>query len=84
MSAGRDANAMMQAGDRRRRREAAARVLPVIGALLCAMPLIWRHDGAWATSVVLTYLLGVWLAMIGCAVILARASADKGQAADDL
>lgn len=84
MTAGRDADAMMQASDARRRHEAAMRLLPILAALLCALPLIWRADGAWETSRVVTYVFCVWASVIACAAVLARIANQQPKAQDDV
>lgn len=47
---------------RRRRLRDAARALPVFGALLWLLPLLWGEDGP-RSSGVLIYLFGSWLAL---------------------
>lgn len=51
---------------RRRRLIDMIRMLPVIGALLWAVPLLWRSgpDSDVSTSTAIIYLFGVWLAMV--------------------
>jgi predicted phage tail protein len=62
-------------GYRRRRMTDAARMLPVLGAVLFAVPLLWP-DNADAPSqtpmsAALVYIFGLWLILIGLAAILA-------------
>lgn len=55
----------------RHKLEDAARVLPAVGAVLVALPLLWRDDMGWRSATVLIYLLVVWVAMIALAAFLA-------------
>ncbi|MGC8204016.1 DUF308 domain-containing protein [Aliiroseovarius sp. PTFE2010] len=55
---------------RRRRLADAARLVPVIGAALWLVPLLW-HDGA-RSSTALLYVFGVWALLIGATLILSR------------
>ena len=59
---------------RRRRLIDMIRMLPVIGALLWAIPLLWKSgpDGDVPTSVAIIYLFGVWLGMVLLSAVLAR------------
>lgn len=66
-----DSPALRQA-DRLRRREDAARLLPLFGAALVALPLLWRGALGWATAPVLVYLFAVWAGLILAAALLAR------------
>ena len=74
---------------RRRRLNDAARLLPVFGALLIFLPVLWAPaDGAKAaTTTGGLYLFGIWLALIGAAALLApglrrNAEAGTGRRAD--
>ncbi|WP_299354658.1 hypothetical protein [uncultured Shimia sp.] len=73
---------------RRRRLIDMVRMLPVIGALLWAVPLLWKSgpDSDISTSVAIIYLFGVWLGMVLLSAVLARLlkSADEHpQESDD-
>ncbi|PQO23472.1 hypothetical protein C2I36_07510 [Rhodobacteraceae bacterium WD3A24] len=59
---------------RRRRLMDAARLLPIAGAVLLALPLLWAPEPApeRATAHDTVYLFGVWLALILAAAALAR------------
>jgi hypothetical protein len=57
---------------RRRRLMDAARLLPLLGLLLWAVPLLWRNapeDGV-ASSGALIYIFGVWCALVLAAALL--------------
>lgn len=58
---------------RRRRLIDMSRALPVIGALLWAVPLLWPTgpDSGTSTSVAIIYLFGVWLGMVLLGAIMA-------------
>lgn len=60
---------------RQRRLADAARLLPILGAILMAIPLLWPQRDAPdtpATSIAMIYVFGVWLALIVAAALLAR------------
>ena len=59
---------------RRRRLIDFIRMLPVIGAVLWAIPLLWRSgpDSDVSTSVAIIYLFGVWLGMVVLSAVLAK------------
>lgn len=59
---------------RRRRLIDFIRMVPVIGAVLWAVPLLWPSgaDSTTSTSVAIVYLFGVWLGVIVLGAILAR------------
>lgn len=67
---------------RQRRFRDLARVLPFLGAVLAAMPLLWPRTGADAaqTSSALIYLFVVWVSLIVMARALASKVADGGAA----
>ena len=50
------------------------RMLPVIGALLWAVPLLWQSgpDSDVSTSTAIIYLFGVWLGLVLLGAVLAR------------
>ncbi len=62
-------------GYRRRRVMDAARVLPVVGAFLLLMPLLWAgaHGGVASTAGAGIYVFAVWGGLIGAAGLFARA-----------
>lgn len=77
-----------QAYQRRRMRDL-ARAVPILGAVLLFIPLLWTNaapDGSGVTtSQVLVYLFVVWTGLIGLAAIISRAvksDAPKPQATD--
>ena len=62
---------------RQRRTIDAARLLPALGFLALCLPILWDNgssegDGARVTSVGVIYLFGVWIILIGAALVLAR------------
>ncbi len=74
-----------RAGYRRRRIVDAVRLMPVLGALLWAVPLLWSRgapgaSGAEATqsSAALLYIFGVWLLLVIGAALLSRAVRRSG------
>ena len=58
---------------RRRRMADAVRMLPVLGAILIAIPMFWQ-DAAQETrtTVVMVYVFLVWVGLAGLAAVLAR------------
>lgn len=48
---------------RQRRLADAARMLPVAGAVLVCLPLLWRGGGWMATTAVMFYVFGLWLVL---------------------
>ena len=63
------------AGYRRKRVRDAARLLPVLGAALLLVPLLWtRSDapGGVGNAAALLYLFGVWAGLILAAFLLSR------------
>lgn len=59
---------------RQRRLADAARFLPVLGAVLLMLPLIWPRAGdaqAIATSTAMYYVFGCWMALVAASLILA-------------
>ena len=71
---------------RQRRTVDAARLLPAVGFLALCLPILWGDggdgEGARVTSVGVIYLFGVWIILIGTALLLARRlrriDADQG------
>lgn len=63
---------------RRRRMMDAARLLPVVGALLFLVPLLWPRPGGEAspvaTSVSYVYIFGLWAVLILAAGLLSRSA----------
>lgn len=58
---------------RHRRLGDAARLLPLIGAVLICIPLLWRNgDAAIATTTVMFYLFGLWIALAVIAGVISR------------
>lgn len=63
---------------RQRRLRDAARLLPVLGATLWMLPLLWPRasltnaDMAQSTSTAMIYIFGVWTALILASLVLAR------------
>jgi len=59
---------------RRRRMSDAARMLPILGAALFLLPLLWGSGDAEPvrTSVVMFYLFPVWLALAVISVLISR------------
>lgn len=57
---------------RRRRRIDAARLLPVFGAFLLLLPILWEPEGGGARSVVQDglYLFGIWAGLVAVALAL--------------
>ena len=64
-----------RASYRQRRLIDAARLLPLIGLILWAIPLLWRSGSADGTSnaAALLYVFGVWVLLIVLAAIIIRA-----------
>jgi len=58
---------------RQRRLRDAARLLPLLGAVLVAIPLLWPRGGetAAATSSAIIYVFVVWVVLIALAFVLA-------------
>ena len=59
---------------RRRRLIDLIRMMPLIGALLWAVPLLWQSgaDSTMPTSKAIIYLFAVWLGMVVSGAVLAR------------
>ncbi|WP_375176078.1 hypothetical protein [Pseudooceanicola sp.] len=59
---------------RQRRLADAARLLPVLGAVLMMLPLLWPREGAEnvpTTSTAMIYVFGCWLLLVAAAGLLA-------------
>jgi len=65
---------------RRRRLMDAARLLPVVGALLFLVPLLWGPGPGESASTAegMIYIFAVWAGLIVLAAVLARRLADTG------
>ena len=64
-------------GYRQRRLVDAIRLLPVLGAALWAVPLLWR-SGQTVGSVALLYVFGAWVLLVILAALLSRALGRSG------
>ena len=65
---------LARASYRQRRLRDAARVLPVLGAILFILPVLWPIGGAegQTTSAALIYIFGIWTALIVLAALISR------------
>lgn len=63
---------------RRRRLIDAIRLIPVLGGLLWAVPVLWGL-GETPSSVALLYIFGVWLGLVIGAALLSRALVRAGE-----
>lgn len=65
---------LARASYRQRRIRDAARALPVLGTVLCLIPLLWPESGPdrQLTSSALIYLFGVWVLLILLSALVAR------------
>lgn len=54
---------------RRRRMQDAARLLPILGAVLILLPLLWSGEEA-RTARVMLYLFVIWILLVGLAAFL--------------
>ncbi|HEV8034756.1 hypothetical protein [Yoonia sp.] len=63
---------LQKASYRQRRVRDAAKLVPVLGAVLWAMPLAWQDDaqGATTNASALVYIFGVWIALIALTAVL--------------
>jgi hypothetical protein len=75
-----------RASYRQRRLGDAARFLPVLGAILWLIPLLWASDGQEAPSNagMVTYIFVIWLVLIVLAAVLSRLLPDTDQSSDDM
>lgn len=75
-----------RASYRQRRLGDAAQFLPLLGAVLWFIPLLWATDGpeAPSKSSMLTYIFVIWLVLIGLAALLSRLLPDTDEASDDI
>ena len=60
-----------RASYRQRRLTDAARLMPVLGALLWAVPLLWTRGESFSSAALL-YLFGVWIVLVVAAALLSR------------
>ncbi len=69
---------------RQRRLRDAARLLPLAGALLWMIPLLWpRGPDGQLVSVALLYIFGIWAGLIALAFVLSRGLRDDDDAPAD-
>jgi hypothetical protein len=63
---------LQKASYRQRRVRDAAKLVPVLGAVLLMMPLTWQDDaqGATTNASALVYIFGVWIVLIGLTAVL--------------
>ena len=61
-----------RASYRQRRLRDGLRLLPVLGAILFCVPLLWPRGAEMTTSTALTYVFGVWAGLILLAFLLSR------------
>ncbi|WP_341366478.1 hypothetical protein [Yoonia sp. BS5-3] len=75
MSSPKNASVFLErASYKQRRLTDAARLLPILGMLLWAIPLLWGADEPVQTSnaPALLYVFGVWMALIAVSALIAR------------
>jgi hypothetical protein len=65
---------LQKASYRQRRLQDAAKLVPLLGAVLWMMPLAWQSDGSGDTenASALLYIFGVWVILIAVTAILSR------------
>ena len=65
---------LARASYRQRRLRDAARVLPVVGAILFLLPILWPmgREGGQTTSAALIYIFVVWAGLIAVAALISR------------
>ncbi|MCO0612151.1 hypothetical protein M8756_02430 [Lutimaribacter sp. EGI FJ00015] len=70
---------------RQRRVIDAARLLPVLGAVLFGLPLLWPRgaEDAVRTSSSILYVFGVWLILVCLAFVISRKVEDEGDGSTD-
>ena len=69
---------------RQRRLMDAARLLPLLAAVLWGVPLLWPRggtEGAVSMSTAIRYLFGVWVVLAVLAFLISRKLADDGEGA---
>lgn len=73
-----------KAGYRRRRLADAARLLPIAGAILFLIPLLWRRDAgaAASTTAAMLYVFGIWLVLVLLAALISHFLPDDDQHGD--
>ncbi len=77
---------LQRASYRQRRLRDAAKLMPVLGGILLALPMAWSHDpsGEPSNSDRVVYIFGVWILLIVLTAIFAnRMRADPVDAAED-
>jgi hypothetical protein len=58
----------------KRRMRDLARAVPVFGAVLISIPLLWQQgESGVSNSTAIVYIFGVWIILIGLAAIISRA-----------
>ncbi|WP_322891311.1 MULTISPECIES: hypothetical protein [unclassified Yoonia] len=74
-----------RASYRQRRLGDAARFLPLLGAVLWLIPLLWASDGPDAPSQagMVVYIFVIWLVLIVLSAVLSRLLPDTDQPSDD-
>lgn len=72
MSANRSPLFLERATYRRRRMMDGARVLPILGAVLLLLPVLWTRSGGMGTAGEAVYLFGLWFGLILIAALLSR------------
>jgi hypothetical protein len=75
---------LQKASYRQRRVRDAAKLVPVLGAVLLTIPLAWQSEGADETSnaSALVYIFGVWVVLIVLTAVLSnliRSDASRSQ-----
>ncbi|MDU8929100.1 hypothetical protein RXV86_17030 [Alisedimentitalea sp. MJ-SS2] len=71
-----------RASYRRRRLTDAARLMPVLGALLWAVPMLWNRSVT-STSTALLYVFGIWVLLVIGAGMLSRGIAQMTWSGED-
>ena len=75
---------LQKASYRQRRVRDAAKLVPVLGAVLLIMPLAWQDDaqGATTNASALVYIFGVWIGLIVLTAVLSGLIRAHPQQAD--
>ena len=76
---------LARASYRQRRLRDAALLLPVLGAVLFCVPLLWPQNGpdGQSSARALIYVFGAWAALIVCAFVLSRMLRAQANASSD-
>ncbi|MDA9019847.1 hypothetical protein N9H60_01550 [Flavimaricola sp.] len=71
---------LARAGYRQRRLRDALRLLPVLGAILWMLPLLWPKgsDEGYSNGNALIYIFAVWVLLIGAALLMSRRLRPEG------